>query len=136
MWAAWCTGRLLNMSRSSVCEKRRCVAKLQLLFKTQSGCCHAPSSVLAAAKQKKKKRSLKYHFQVFSPHICFPGSLWFALCKGTLGFLRHSRGELCSAPVSAEAACCTGRCDFDMRASKVSAFSCAQSKPHDQSAAP
>lgn len=58
-------------------------------------------------------------FQVFNPHVCFPESVCLCCIRVHLVFWGARERWLLLSFSFAEAVCCIGRCDVNMRASKV-----------------
>lgn len=86
-----------------------------LIFQTRNDCCHAPSSVLA-----RSKRALNFNC---SAHTSVSLKAFVFVIKGYVWFSEAlKRGDFLLSSSFAEAVCCTGRCDFNMQASKVGGF--------------
>lgn len=106
------------------CEGRRFLSESDAVLPSHlfsSSCYYAPSSILAGLV--KRLSEMPFHI---NPHILFPRKLLFVLCKGAFGFSEAFEREierwLLYRSCFAEAACCIGRCDFSMRASKEGGF--------------
>ncbi len=67
----------------------------------------------------RSKEGLQAPFQVFNPHVCFPESFCLCSIRVHLVFWGTRERWLLLSFSFAEAVCCIGRCDFNMRASKV-----------------